>query len=127
MKEYLIACSIDGTGCNALWDDTIFDLIAWQPLHEVYKKKTSGQRIQISKFMYDLLPTAQREQVLNNKNDGRCFICNNLLWEDTNHVIRCCGNDRSQACTTAFVTFRLHLQRQHTPNIMADLISDCMQ
>jgi hypothetical protein len=86
MKEYMIERSIDGTGRDAPWDETIFDSIAWQQLHEVYRKKTSGQRIQLSKLMYDLLHTARCAQVLNNKNDGRCFVCN-LLWEDTNHVI----------------------------------------
>jgi hypothetical protein len=86
MKAYLIDRSITGTGREAPWNDTIFDTIAWKPLHEVFKKKTAGQRLQISKLMHDLLPTARRQQVLDNKHDGRCFVCG-LLWEDTNHVI----------------------------------------
>jgi hypothetical protein len=109
MKEYLIDQSINGHGRTASWDNTIFESIAWQPLKEVYKKKVSGQRIQISKLLQELLATARCEQVLDNKNDGRCFICN-LLWEDTNHVIRCCGDDHTLAHTTALTTFCLHLQ-----------------
>jgi hypothetical protein len=126
LKAYLIDRSITGTGRDAPWDEHIFNSIAWKQLHEVFKKKTSGQRLQISKLMHDLLPTARRQQVLNNKHDGRCFVCD-LLWEDTNHVIRCNGDSRTLARDEAFDTFRKHLQRQHTPDIMADLICDCMR
>jgi hypothetical protein len=126
MKDYLIDRSIVGTGREAPWNDTVFDSIAWTPLHEVFKKKSSGQRLQISKLMHDLLPTARRQQVLNNKHNGRCFVCN-LLWEDTNHVIRCSGEAHALARTQAFEVFHRHLQLQHTPDIMAHLICDCMQ
>jgi hypothetical protein len=58
LKAYLIDRSIVSTGREAPWDDAIFASIAWTPLHEVFKKKTIGQRLQISKLMHDLLPTA---------------------------------------------------------------------
>jgi hypothetical protein len=38
MQEYLIRCSNEGTDCDAPWDDAIFDLIALQPLGEVFGK-----------------------------------------------------------------------------------------
>jgi hypothetical protein len=126
MREYLIRRSHEGTARTAPWDEVIYDSIAWKPLHEVFRKKTIGQRTQLSKFMNDLLPTAKRLQLFDNKNDGRCFACG-LLWEDTNHVLCCCCDARSQARVDAFLQFRTHLQQQHTPDIMATLLCNCME
>ena len=58
MQEYLIHRSIEGTGRESPWDNYIFDSIAWKPLHEVFRKYSTGQRTQLSKYMNDLLPTA---------------------------------------------------------------------
>lgn len=126
MRAYLICRSQEGTNCNAPWDENIYDSIAWKQLHEVFHKKTIGQRTQLSKFMNDLLPTAKRLQLLDNKNDGRCFACG-LLWEDTNHVLQCCCDDRSHAHQEALNQFRSHLLQQHTPDIMATLLCTCME
>jgi hypothetical protein len=127
MQEYLIHQSIEGTGHESPWDNYIFVSIAWKPLHEVFYNYSTGQRTtQLSKYMNDLLPTAWRLQTFDNTHDGQCFVCG-LLWEDTNHVLRCCGDERTLARNKALHTFRLHLQRQHTPNILAQLLCDCIQ
>jgi hypothetical protein len=125
MRAYLIRRSQEGTDRTAPWNEAIFDSIAWQQLHEVFRKLTIGQRTQLSKYMNDLLLTAKRLQLFDNRNDGRCFACG-LLWEDTNHVLRCCCEARTQARTAAFQQFREHLQRQHTPDIFANLLCDSM-
>jgi hypothetical protein len=126
MQAYLIRRSREGTGRTAPWDNTIFQSIAWQPLHEAFKKLTNGQRIQLSKYMNDLLPTARRLQTIDNRHDGRCFACG-LLWEDTNHVLFCTCEARVTARADAFRAFRLHLTQQHTPDIMANLLCNSMQ
>ena len=126
MKAYLIRRSHEGTGRTAAWNNSIFNSIAWQPLGEAFNKMTFGQRIQLSKYMNDLLPTARRLQTLDNRNDGRCFACG-LLWEDTNHVICCNCDARVTARADAFRVFRDHLTRQRTPDIVADLLCHSMQ
>jgi hypothetical protein len=104
MKEYLIRQSHEATGRDATWDETIFDTIAWKPLGEAFKKLSIGQRIQLSKYMNDLLPTLRRQQTMDNKTDRRCFECGQL-WEDTNHVLRCPCETRSTTRTEALKTF----------------------
>jgi hypothetical protein len=126
MKAYLIRRSHEGNGRTAAWNNSIFNSIAWQPLGEAFNKMTFGQRIQLSKYMNDLLPTARRLQTLDNRNDGRCFACG-LLWEDTNHVICCNCDARVTARADAFRVFRDHLTRQRTPDIVADLLCHSMQ
>jgi hypothetical protein len=123
MREYLIQRSQTATGRDSKWDDTTFDSIAWKPLREAFRKLPTGQRIQLSKFMNDMLPTLKRLQTFDNKIDGRCFECG-FLWEDTNHVLCCTGEQRSIARTDAIAAFRHHLQQQHTPDIMTDLLCD---
>ena len=75
--------------------------------------------------MHDLLPTAKHLQTFDNKHDGRCFECHQL-WEDTNHVLNCPSDAREQARTQAFTILRQHFQKQHTPNMLTDLICDSM-
>jgi hypothetical protein len=125
MKTYLIQRSQTATGRDSTWDNATFDTIAWQPLDESFRKLSIGQRIQLSKFMNDLLPTAKRLQTFDNKNNGRCFDCNGL-WEDTNHVLQCRSDTRHTARTAATATFREHLKKQHTPDILANVICECM-
>jgi hypothetical protein len=125
MKDYLIRRSQEATGRDSTWDATTFDSIAWQPLGESLKKLSVGQRIQISKYMNDLLPTLRRQQTMNNTTDGRCFECQQL-WEDTNHILRCPCETRCTARQEAFIIFRQHLKKQHTPDIMATLICNSM-
>ena len=125
MKNYLINRSQTATGRDAAWDDATFDTIAWKPIGESFKKLSIGQRIQLSKYMNDLLPTAKRLQTFDNRNNGRCFDCNGL-WEDTNHVLQCRSDTRTATRAAAFTTFRAHLKTQHTPDIMANLICDSM-
>jgi hypothetical protein len=126
MKQYLIQCSQTATGRNTTWDDATFHLIAWQPLGEALKQHSIGQRTQISKYMNDLLPMLRRLQTFSNTSDGRCFACGQL-WEDTNHVIRCPCDARSQARTAAFTALKQQLAKQHTPTIMATLLTDSME
>jgi hypothetical protein len=125
MREYLIKRSQTATGRDSQWNDSTFDSIAWQPLGEAFTKLSIGQRTQLSKYMNDLLPTLRRQQTFDNTVDGRCFDCG-LLWEDTNHVLRCHSDSRDTARATALRTFRAHLQRQHTPDIMATLLCNSM-
>lgn len=125
MRAYLIERSHTATGRDSKWTDTIYDNIAWQQLGEALRRQSIGQRIQLSKFMHDLLPTAKRLQTFDNKHDGRCFACQQL-WEDTNHVLNCPSDDREQARTQAFTILRQHFQKQHTPNVLTDLICDSM-
>ena len=75
--------------------------------------------------MHDLFPTKKRQQTMDNTVDGRCFECQQL-WEDTNHILRCPCESRCTARTNALTTFRQHLTKQHTPNIMASLLCTSM-
>jgi hypothetical protein len=125
MRTYLIHRSHTATGRDSNWNDTTFDSIAWQHLGDALRPLSIGQRIQISKYMNDILPTLRRLQTFDNTTDGRCFDCGQL-WEDTNHVLRCPGDSRSQARDLAFQTFRQHLRTQHTPDILATLLCDSM-
>jgi hypothetical protein len=60
MKEYLIRCSKEATGCDKSWDEATYDSIDWCHFGEVFKKLSHGRRIQISKYTTnDLLPTKQ--------------------------------------------------------------------
>ena len=76
--------------------------------------------------MNDLLPTAKRLQTFNNKHDGRCFECQQL-WEDTNHVIQCPSEDRSNQQKETKQIFCAQLNAKQTPNVMTDLICDSME
>jgi hypothetical protein len=86
MKEYLIQHSHDATGRDSSWDDNTYDSIAWHPLGEAFQKLTTGQCVQLSKYMNDILPTLCCLQTFDNKTNGHCFDCGQL-WEDTNHVL----------------------------------------
>ena len=59
--------------------------------------------------MHDLLPTAKCLQMIDNRNDGRCFACGHL-WEDTNHVLQCHSTEREKARSDAFQVLREHFQ-----------------
>jgi hypothetical protein len=121
MKTYLLQRSTNATSRDSTWDEEIFDSIAWKPLGEAFTKLTVGQRIQLSKYMHDLLPTLSRLSKFDNRIDGRCFECG-FLWETTNHVLCCTGEQCSTVRDTAIETFRAHLERLQTPDIMIDLL-----
>jgi hypothetical protein len=125
LKDYLIRRSHEATGRDTTWDDATFESIAWLPLGESFRKLSIGQRTQLSKYMNDLLPTKKRQQTMDNTVDGRCFECQQL-WEDTNHVLRCPCQSRTATRNEAFLLFRQHLTKQHTPDIMASLICNSM-
>jgi hypothetical protein len=57
MKEYLIRRSKEATGRDKSWDEATYNSIDWQHHGEVFKKLSNGRRIQISKYINDLLPT----------------------------------------------------------------------
>ena len=76
--------------------------------------------------MNNLLPTAKRLQTFDNKHDGRCFECQQL-WEDTNHILQCPGEDRSNQRKESMQTFCVQLNAKHTPNVMTNLICDSME
>ena len=101
MREYLIERSKTANHRDSRWTNNTFDNIAWQHLGEALCRKSTGQRIQLSKYMNDILPTAKRLQTFNNKHDGHCFECNQL-WEDTNHVLCCPSENRENTRTAAF-------------------------
>jgi hypothetical protein len=42
------------------WDEATYNSIDWRHHGEVLKKLSNGRRIQISKYINDLLPTKQR-------------------------------------------------------------------
>ena len=126
MKEYLIDRSRTATGTDNPWNDETFYSIAWKHLGHALRLLATGQRLQTSKFMNDLLPTRCRLQKLDNKTDGRCFACN-LLWEDTNHVLCCRSEPHSLARMNAMATFKQHLIKQHTPDVMTTLICNSME
>ena len=86
MKRYLIRRSKEGTGRTQPWDEHIYESIDWKHLGENFKKNSNGKRIQLSKYMNDLLATNKRLQTIDNRHDGRCFACHQL-HEDTNHVL----------------------------------------
>lgn len=70
---------------------------------------------------------ARRLQKFDNSHDRQCFACG-LLWEDTNHVLRYPGEARSTAQgDETFRQFRIHLTRQNTPDILADILCATMQ
>ena len=126
MREYLIERSKMASSRDSIWTETTFDNIAWKHLGEALHHKSIGQRIQLSKYMNDMLPTAKRLQTINNKHDGCCFDCNQL-WEDTNHVLCCPSENRETTRTEAFSVLRTHFQAQHTPTIVTNIICDSMQ
>ena len=76
--------------------------------------------------MNDLLPTAKRLQTFDNKHDGRCFECQQL-WEDTNHILQCPGEDRSNQRKESMITLCAQLNARKTPNVMTDIICDNME
>jgi hypothetical protein len=86
---------------------------------------SNGRRIQISKYINDLLPTKRRLATFDNTVDGRCFACNRL-WEDTTHVLTCTCDARSEAPTAARTTFQQKLTRMHTPDILTNTICNSM-
>jgi hypothetical protein len=91
MKEYLIRRSNEATGHDKSWDEATYNSIDWRHHHGkvVFKKLSNGRRIQISKYINDLLPTKRRLATFDNRVvDGRCFACNQL-WEDTTHMLTC--------------------------------------
>ena len=94
MKEYLIKRSQTASRHDSAWTTETYDNIAWKQMGKTMRCLSIGQRIQLSKYMNDLLPMAKQLQTFDNKHDGRCFECNQL-WEDTNHVLQCPGKDRS--------------------------------
>ena len=110
---------------DSKWNDQIYDTIAWDYIGDLLRKLPIGHRIQLSKLMHDLLPTAKPIQTFDNRHDGRCFECGQL-WEDTNHVLQCPSDKREQARSDAFQVLREHFQRQHTPLIMTDIICTTM-
>jgi hypothetical protein len=57
MTEYLIRCSKEATGRDKSWDDATYKSIDWRHHGEVFKKLSNRRRIQISKYINDLLPT----------------------------------------------------------------------
>jgi hypothetical protein len=126
LKNYLIRRSNEATNRDAKWDNEIYESIAWKPIGETFKKLSTGQRVQISKYLHDLLPTLHRQQTMDNRINGRCFDCG-FLREDTNHVLQCKSDDRDTARTEALTTFRQHLQTQKTPDIMATLICNSIK
>jgi hypothetical protein len=60
LKEYLIRCSKEATGCEKSWDEATYDSIDWRHSGEVFKKLSNGLLIQISNYTNDLLPTKRR-------------------------------------------------------------------
>jgi hypothetical protein len=126
MKAYLIERSHTASGRDSSWTSDIFDNIAWQPIGANLRQLSIGQRIQISKYMNDLLPTAKRLQTFDNKHDGRCFECQQL-WEDTNHILQCPGEDRSNQRKESMINLREQLTARKTPNVMTDIICDNME
>ena len=126
MKEYPIERSKSASGRDSAWTMKTYDNIAWRQMGENLRQLSISQRIQISKYMNDLLPMAKRLQTFDNKHDRRCFECHQL-WEDTNHVLQCPSKDRSNQCKEAMQGFHKHLKAKHTPTVMTDLICNSME
>ena len=78
-------------------------------LSDLLQKLLIGRRIQLSKYMHDLLPTAKCLQTFDNWHDGHCFKCGQL-WEDTNHILQCPSTEHEQARSDAFQVLREHFQ-----------------
>ena len=114
MKTYLIEQSQMASGRDLKWTADIYDNIAWRHMGENLRQLSIGQRIQIAKYMNDLLPTAKRLQTFNNEHDGRCFECQQL-WEDTNHILQCPGEDRSNQRKESMQTLCLQLNARKLP------------
>jgi hypothetical protein len=125
MKEYLIRRSNEATGRDKSWDDATYESIDWRHYGEVFKKLSNGRRIQISKYVNDLLPTKRRLATFDNSVDSRCFACKRL-WEDTTHVLTCTCDARCEARTAAHKIFQQKLTRMHTPDILSNTICKSM-
>ena len=125
MKKYILRRSHEATGREKSWDEATYDSIDWKHYGETFKHLSSGRRLQISKYTYDLLPTKRRIQTLDNREDGRCFACQQL-WEDTTHVLTCSCEARRAARTLALASFKQKLSKQHTPDLMNNVICDSM-
>ena len=59
MREYMIQRSQQATNRDIKWNTQIYDTIAWDHIGEIIRKLLIGRRIQLSKYMHDLLPTAK--------------------------------------------------------------------
>ena len=70
MKEYLFKRSKTATNRELQWNDQIYDTIAWNHMGKVIWKLPIGCRIQLSKYMNDLPPTAKQLQTFDNRHDG---------------------------------------------------------
>ena len=125
MKEYLIRRSKEATGRDKSWDEATYNSIDWRHHGKVFKRLLNGRRIQISKYINDLLPTKRRLATFDNKVDGRCFACNRL-WEDITHVLTCTCDARSEARIAARKTFQQKLTKMHTPDILTTTICKSM-
>lgn len=79
----------------------------------------------ISKYMNSFLPTLYWLQMIDNKMDGQCFDCG-LLWEVTNLSYGAELGLMQHLHHGYEHIFHQQLQKQHTPDIMAILISNCM-
>ena len=125
MRKYVIKWLKTATGHDSKWTDIIYDNIAWGHLGEALCWLVIGQCTQLSKYMNNLLPTAKCLQAFDNKHDRCCFDCQQL-WENTNHVLQCLSEAWFQARTDAFTVLWQHFQKQHTPNVMTNLLCDSM-
>ena len=70
MCEYLIQRSQHATHRDSPWNNQIYDTVAWEYIGDLLRKLPIGRRIQLSKYMHDLLPTAKRLQTFDNRHDG---------------------------------------------------------
>jgi uridine kinase len=58
------------TGRKKSWDEDTYEMIDWKHFGKCFKQLSIGQKIQISKYTNDLLPTNRRLQMLLNTKDG---------------------------------------------------------
>jgi hypothetical protein len=63
LRAYMINKSQQARHYDSKWNDQIYDTIAWDYIGDLLRKLPIGRRIQLSKFMHDLLPTAKRLQL----------------------------------------------------------------
>jgi hypothetical protein len=70
MQNYLIWRSKEATRREKPWDSKTYKTIDWKHYGKSFQKLSMGQKIQISKYTNDLLPTACQIQTLDNQTDG---------------------------------------------------------
>ena len=75
------------------WDHNTFDAVNWKA-HGKAVKANSQQRVHLTKFLHEALPTYHRANLIDNGN-RKCVACG-ACDETTDHIFRCTAPSRTE-------------------------------